>query len=51
MTEHRRKSPRLSPTLMAVLAELAAAEDLPVATLITVLINEALSIRLHRCRS
>jgi hypothetical protein len=51
MTERRRKSPPLSPTLMAALAELAAAEDLPVATLIAVLINEALSTRLQRCRS
>jgi hypothetical protein len=51
MAEHRRKSPLLSPVLMTALAELAAVEGLPVATLIAVLINEALSIRLRRSRT
>jgi len=43
-----RKSPLVSPILMAALADLAATENLPVATLIAVLINEALSVRLRR---
>jgi hypothetical protein len=38
----------VSPILMAALADLAATENLPVATLIAVLINEALSVRLRR---
>jgi hypothetical protein len=37
----------LSPILLAALAELAAVEDLPVAALIAVLINEALDQRLR----
>jgi hypothetical protein len=38
----------LSPELLAALRELAEAEDLPLPTLITVLINEALQCRLRR---
>jgi hypothetical protein len=41
----------LSPVLVEALTELAAAEDLPVATLIALLLNEALGQRLHRSRS
>ncbi len=41
----------LSPTLIQALTELAAIEGLPVPTLIALLINEALSVRLRRCRS
>jgi len=41
----------LSPVLIEALTELAAAEDLPVATLIALLLNEALGHRLHRSRS
>jgi hypothetical protein len=41
----------LSPALTAALAELAAIEDLPLVTLIAVLINEALDSRLHRSRA
>jgi hypothetical protein len=37
--------------LLAALSQLAATEDLPVAALIAVLINEALDRRLHRRRS
>ena len=39
--------PLLSPNLIEALTELAAVEDLPVATLIAVLINEALDQRLR----
>jgi hypothetical protein len=41
----------LSPNLIEALTGLAAVEDLPVATLIAVLINEALDRRLQRGRS
>jgi len=41
----------LSPVLIEARTELAAAEDLPVATLIALLLNEALGHRLHRSRS
>ena len=41
----------LSPVLLAALAELAAVEDLPVATLIALLIREGLDHRLHRGRA
>jgi hypothetical protein len=41
----------LSPNLIEALKGLAAVEDLPVATLIAVRINEALDQRLHRSRS
>ena len=41
----------LSPALVEALTELASIEDLPVATLIALLLNEALSHRLHRSRS
>jgi hypothetical protein len=44
----RSPSPLLVPDLLKALTELAAAEDLPVTTLIAVLINEALAIRLRR---
>ena len=47
----RRPTPLLAPNLFAALSELAATEDLPVAALIAVLINEALDRRLHRRRS
>jgi hypothetical protein len=47
----RRPTRLLSPTLLKALAELAAIEDLPVATLIALLINEALDQRLHRSHS
>jgi hypothetical protein len=40
----------LSPVLTAALAKLAKAEDLLLATLIAVLINEALDSRLQRSR-
>ena len=39
---------RLSPVLIQALAELAAAESLPLATLVTVLLNEGLTHRVHR---
>jgi hypothetical protein len=38
----------LPPDLLAALRELAAVEDLPVPTLIAVLLNEALERRLRR---
>ena len=41
----------LSPALIEALTELASAEDLPLATLIALLINEGLSYRLRRSRS
>jgi hypothetical protein len=41
----------LSPNLIEALKGLAAVEDLPVATLIAVLINEALDRRLQWGRS
>jgi hypothetical protein len=41
----------LSPALLAALAELAEVEELPLATLIALLINEGLSHRLQRGRS
>jgi hypothetical protein len=41
----------LSPNLVEALKGLAAFEDLPLPTLIAVLINEALDRRLHRDRS
>jgi hypothetical protein len=42
----------LSPALLEALADLAEVEDLPLAALIAVLINEALGHRLHhRSRS
>ena len=41
----------LSPVLIEALAELAAVEDLPVAALVAILINEALDRRLHRGRA
>jgi hypothetical protein len=41
----------LSPVLFDALTELAAVEDLPVTTLIAILLNEALGQRLHRGRS
>jgi hypothetical protein len=47
----RRATPLLSPALITALAELAAAEDLPLATLIAILINEGLAYRLHRSRA
>ena len=47
----RRPTPLLAPNLLAALSQLAATEDLPVAALIAVLINEALDRRLHRRRS
>jgi hypothetical protein len=37
----------LSPDLIEALVEYAAAEDLPVPTLVALLINEALGRRLH----
>jgi hypothetical protein len=46
----RRSTPLLAPNLLAALSELAATEDLPVATLVALLINEALDQRLHRRR-
>jgi hypothetical protein len=45
------RTPLLSPSLVEALKGLAAVEDLPVPTLIAVLINEALDRRLHRSRS
>jgi hypothetical protein len=45
------RTPLLSPNLIEALKELATVEDLPVTTLIAVLINEALDRRLHRGRS
>ena len=51
MSKHRHKSPLLSPNLIEALKGLAAVEHLPVATLIALLINEALDQRLQRCRS
>jgi hypothetical protein len=51
MSKHRHKSPLLSPDLTRALRDLAASEGLPLATLVAVLINEALSTRLQRCRS
>ena len=47
----RRNAPLLAPNLLVALSELAATEDLPVAALIAVLINEALDRRLHQRRS
>jgi hypothetical protein len=47
----RRPIPLLAPNLLAALSELAATEDLPVAALIAVLINEALDRRLRQRRS
>jgi len=47
----RRPIPLLAPNLLAALSELAATEDLQVAALIAVLINEALDRRLHQRRS
>ena len=44
---YRRRAPLLSPVLIEALTELAAVERLPVATLIAVLINEALTRRLR----
>jgi len=38
----------LSPALVAALTELAIAEDLPLATLIALLLNEALGYRLRQ---
>jgi hypothetical protein len=46
-----RRTPLLSPNLIEALKGLAAVEDLPVPTLIAVLIKEALDRRLHRSRS
>ena len=45
-----RRSALLSPTLIEALTELATTEDLPLPTLIAVLINEALTRRLQRGR-
>jgi hypothetical protein len=45
-TSSRKFHKLLSPKLITALAALAAAEDLPLATLITLLINEALGRRL-----
>jgi len=45
------RTPLLSPNLIKALRGLAAVEDLPVATLIALLINEALDHRLQRSRS
>ena len=46
-----KQAPLLSPNLIEALKGLATVEDLPVAALIAVLINEALDQRLHRSRS
>ena len=43
----RRRAPLLSPILVEALTELAAVERLSLATLIAVLINEALTRRLR----
>jgi hypothetical protein len=45
------KQALLSPRLVEALTELANTEDLPVAALIALLLNEALSRRLRRGRS
>jgi hypothetical protein len=50
-TRRAGQTPLLSPNRIEALRELAAVEDLPVAALIAVLINEALDQRLHRSRS
>jgi hypothetical protein len=47
---HRRRAPLLSPTLAKALRDLAESEGLPLATFVSVLINEALTRRLHRSR-
>jgi hypothetical protein len=47
----KRRAKLLSPVLLAALTELAEVEDLPLATLIALLINEGLSHRLQRSRS
>jgi hypothetical protein len=49
-TTRARRTPLLSPNLIEALKGLAAVEDVPVPTLIALLINEALDQRL-RCRS
>jgi hypothetical protein len=48
--KHRHKSPLLSPDLTRALGALAASEGLPLATLIALLINEALTRRLRGSR-
>jgi hypothetical protein len=45
--KNRHKSPLLSPDLTRALRDLAANEGLPLATLVAVLINEALTRRLR----
>jgi hypothetical protein len=47
-THRRHTAPLLSPDLTKALRDLAASEDLPLATFVAVLINEALTRRLHR---
>jgi hypothetical protein len=47
----RAPTPLLSPPLIEALKGLAAVEELPLPTLIAVLINEALDRRLQRGRS
>jgi hypothetical protein len=49
-TRRRPTTPPLAPNLLAALSELAVAENLSLAALITMLINEALSRRQARRR-
>ena len=49
-TRRRPTTPPLAPNLLTALSELAAVENLSLAALITVLINEALARRLAQRR-